>query len=107
MCLVQGLDTPAYSVPGIQEWLLILPIFNRLYTSVIPWDPENKPLEVSWSTDMSPTTILRPRSRLLRVAARVPGVVGCTRGGGMRVGREEGYTGYYPPPSQDPYFIIF
>ena len=52
---VQGLDTPAYLMPGIKEWLLILPTVGRLYTSVIPWNPENKASKVSWATDMSPT----------------------------------------------------
>ena len=48
------MDTPAYLKPGISKWLLILPIFDRLYTSVIVWNPENTALKVSWATDMSP-----------------------------------------------------
>ena len=39
------------------KWLLILPIYLRLYTSVIPLDPEICLAKVSWSTDLSPTTI--------------------------------------------------
>ena len=55
---VQGLDTPAYLVPGIRNWLLILPILTRLYTSVKPLMSEIWASKVSWWTDLSPTTIL-------------------------------------------------
>ena len=48
---VQGLDTPAYLVLGITKWLIILPIPNRLYTSVIPKNPEKWTPKVSWWTD--------------------------------------------------------
>ena len=51
------MDTPAYSVPGITKWLLILPILYRLYTSVIVLNPENYRHKESWPTDLSPTAI--------------------------------------------------
>ena len=95
------MDTPAYLVPGICKWLLILPILIRLYTSVIPLDPEKWVNEESCPTDMSPTAIFYRCSRLLRVAARVPGggrgVPGVWDRGTGREGRE-GYTGTHPVP---------
>ena len=70
-------------------------------------DPENKGLEVSWSTDMSPTTIfslgtvpVQPTS-----AASGPGV-GCTRGGDGWMGGE-GYTGTTQHPPRTPILVIF
>ena len=36
-----------------------------------------------------------------------PWVEGCTRGGGMRVGWEGGYTGTQPDPPRTPYLVIF
>ena len=75
------MDTPAYLVPGITEWLIILPILNRLYTSVIVWNPGKCGLKVSCTTDMSPTTILSAcLSPLVALVARTGGE-GCTRGG--------------------------
>ena len=104
---VQGLDSPAYLVPGIEEWLLILPILTRLYTSVIPWNPEIWSSKVSWWTDLSPTTIFTSGTPpCTRVAVDDAGVEGCTRGGAGWVGRE-GYTGYYQIPLRDPYSVIF
>ena len=79
---VQGLDTPACSFPGMREWLLILPIFSRLYTSVIPRNPEINDLKVSWSTDLSPTAMFDPpdSARMSHgdtsAGEGVPGVVG-------------------------------
>ena len=89
-------------MPGICKWLDILPILYRLYTSVIPLNLENTRLKVSWPTDMSPTACFSPRSRLLRVAARVPVGEGVYPGYGTGWGTGRDYTGYYPAPSQDP-----
>ena len=52
------MDTAAYSLPGMRKWLLGFPAAARLYTSVIPKNPEKWSLKVSWPTDLSPTTIL-------------------------------------------------
>ena len=100
---VQGLDSAAYLMPGIRKWLLILSIFDRLYTSVIPRKPENNGPEVSWPTDLSPTTTfslaaLPVVGAWTSVAAAAGG--GCTRGIGRLGGREGYYTGY--PPSTVP-----
>ena len=80
---------------------------SRLYTSVIPPNPEKCGPKVSWSTDMSPTTSFSlaalpvyPLTGLAVLSLVYPGW-------GMRVGTWEGYTGYYPPSSQDPYLVIF
>ena len=89
------MDTPAYLFPGIPEWLIILPILIRLYTSVIPSNPENKGPEVSCPTDMSPTTIfslVHGGPSHSRVSS---GVGGCTRGGGDWW-VPGGYTGVLP-----------
>ena len=56
------MDTAAYLVPGIRKWLLGLPAILRLYTSVIPRNPEKWHYKESWSTDLSPTTILLSRT---------------------------------------------
>ena len=70
-------------------------------------NPEIWASKVSYSTDLSPTTIFtlghRPCSSDTEpeLAGR-----GCTRGGADWVGRE-GYTGYPPVPSQDPHITIF
>ena len=77
---VQGLDRPAYLMPGITKWLIILSILSRLYTSVIPLDREIWATKVSWATDMSPTTSFSLRHRGAAVASAavrwggVPGV---------------------------------
>ena len=100
------MDTPAYLFPEMTKWLLILSILARLYTSVIPRNPENNVLEVSWATDMSPTA-------LFALATCPCGsdtepelyLRGCTRGGDLRVGRE-GYTGTPPVRLQDPYLTL-
>ena len=63
MTSVQGLDTPAYSVPGIKLWSLGLPAIRRLYTSVIVLMSEKWALKESRSTDLSPTTIFTQRQQ--------------------------------------------
>ena len=89
------------------EWLLILPILHRLYTSVIPLDPENIGPQVSWSTDMSPTTLFLVAEHC-RLHDRGAGYgEGCTRGSAWLGGCLEGYTGTHPGPSQDQIFSIF
>ena len=55
---VQRLDTPAYLFCRITLWSLGLPATDRLYTSVISWNPEKCTYKESWSTDMSPTAYL-------------------------------------------------
>ena len=112
MGAVQGLDSAAYSFPGICLWLLILPILNRLYTSVITRNPENNTSKVSCATDMSPTTLFTPRDCPVH-RCTVPG--GTARWGGgvpgvgypgwvAGVGGWVGYTGVLPGPSQIPIF---
>ena len=85
--------------------MFILPILNRLYTSVITLNPEISGLKVSWPTDMSPTTIFSlgtdrwVTARMSTGGGRgVPGVWDV-------VGAWEGYTGTPPAPSQDPYLV--
>ena len=80
---VQGLDTPAYLFPRMKEWLLILSIFYRLYTSVIPLVSEIWALKVSCATRLSPTTIfsqravpVHPCSQPGHASGGVPGVEG-------------------------------
>ena len=104
---VQGLDTAAYSLPRMKEWLLILPILSRLYTSVIPWNPEINGLEVSWSTDMSPTTIFLESGHPRIYIRTSTGGAGVYPGWWRTVGAWEGYTGYYPPAILGPIFSIF
>ena len=97
------MDTPAYLVPGIVNWLLILPISDRLYTSVKPWNPEKCTSKVSCATDLSPTTILYPwLGTLVALVARpggegVPGVVGTGgwSGGAIPVPRPSNNPGPY------------
>ena len=90
---------PAYSVPGMKEWLLILPAYTRLYTSVIPWNLEKWTPKVSCSTDLSPTAcfdLADPCTEMYTCGSGgrgVPGVVGRTGGAGR------GYTGYPTRPS--------
>ena len=104
---VQGLDTPAYSKPGIAFRPYLLSILNRLYTSVIPLMSEKLALKESWSTDMSPTAhCWALQSACTRVAV--------VRWGGVypgwvwdRVGAGGGYTGTQPGQSQDPIFSIY
>ena len=101
------MDTPAYLFPEIWKWLLILPILNRLYTSVIVLDPENNGPEVSWSTDLSPTTTLWLGADRWHTACMSTwwgrGVPGVWDGWGPE--------GAIPVPSphhpQDPYLDIF
>ena len=104
---VQGLDSPAYLVPGMSKWLLILLISTRLYTSVIVLNPENRLSKESCPTDMSPTAILHPRDRHCTTRS-MPGPrwEGCTRGMGLG-GCRRGYTGTQSHQSQDPYLVIF
>ena len=111
MCPVQGLDSPAYLFPGIREWLLILSILTRLYTSVNLRNPENNRLKVSWATDMSPTALFTSRDCMPRPGTAVTVMQGCTRGG------EDGWVpggcweGAIPGTTQHPpiypYLVIF
>ena len=91
------MDTPAYLFPEMKEWLLILPISYRLYTSVIVLNPEKCLTKETWSTDMSPTTIFywRQHPRGSTDVMCTTGMVGegCTRGMGMRVGPGGLYRG--------------
>ena len=100
---VQGLDTPAYLLPRIREWLLILPISDRLYTSVNPLDPEIHRLKESWPTDLSPTALFDSRDTP-RGSTDVMGPTGmvgegCTRGSGDegRLGGLYRVLPRYPP----------
>ena len=89
------------------EWLLILPILDRLYTSVIPLNPENRLLKVSWSTDLSPTALLGTADPCTEMytCGGVGGGVYPGWGYGRVAGRAIPVP--HPQPSQDPYFIIF
>ena len=62
MGLVQGLDSPAYLLPGIWFWSLGLPAVRRLYTSVIVRNPEKCRYKESWPTDLSPTALFSLRA---------------------------------------------
>ena len=71
--------------------MLILPVSHRLYTSVIPWNLEIWADKESWSTDLSPTTILLCVSMTVsaehaagRAGRGVPGV-GTGRVGGRAI----------------------
>ena len=68
---------------------------------------ENKGLQVSWATDLSPTALFSPwsaagctRLPVLGVGGGVPGVWGL-------VGGLEGYTGTPPTAIPGPIFSIF
>ena len=101
------MDTAAYLFPGMKEWLLVLPAKPRLYTSVIPLDPEISALKESWATDMSPTALY------LASACPCGSVPGSELGGRVYPGSGTGwvpegcYTGYPARPSQTPIFSIF
>ena len=98
------MDTPAYLLPGMKNSPYLSSILNRLYTSVIVLNPENNALEVSWSTDMSPTTIFNLAYRTARVAGSCGrggrGVPGVWDEGGYR----EGLYRVLPGPSHGPIF---
>ena len=64
-------------MPGITKWLIILPILDRLYTSVNLRNPEIWALKESWSTDLSPrhfTAGPTPRVHRTACTARPAGV---------------------------------
>ena len=74
----------------------------RLYTSVIPENPEKWLSKESWATDMSPTTIFTlPDTATARAGSHalggggVPGVVGWWEAGWVPGGV---LPGYYPGP---------
>ena len=98
---VQGLDTRAYLVPGIREWLIILSILHRLYTSVIPWNLEKRLPKESCPTDMSPTTILLLCAST--VQQQYSAEAACAGGGVPGVVGGPGWAGrvYYPGTAQD------
>ena len=70
-------------------------------------NPEIWPSKVSCATDLSPTTIFTLPALPLHAPVAMPGAVGGVPGVGMWVGTREGYTGYYPGPSQTPELVIF
>ena len=91
----------------MKKWLLILPTILRLYTSVIPRNPEKWTHKGSWSTDLSPTTIFTPGC-----SPRVPGYMywGGWRGVPGVVGYWvgwRGYTGTHQYPVPGPILVIF
>ena len=93
------------------KWLLILPVSIRLYTSVIPWNPEIRTDKESWSTDMSPTTLFTPWDDPCTRGWTCPASVvgeGVYPGWWVWVGGREGAIPVpYPQPSRDPYLVIF
>ena len=100
------MDTPAYLKPGMKEWLLGLPATARLYTSVIPWNPEKCTYKVSCPTDMSPTAILTPRGCMPGTCTAVTWAGEVYPGYGMTGGPGRAIPGTHPVPSQDPYLHI-
>ena len=85
----------------------LLWILTRLYTSVIVLNAEKYGPEVSWSTDMSPTTYFSlgydPCGSVASQALPVGVAGGCTRGGaGLGTGRV--LYRVLPSPSQIPVF---
>ena len=104
------MDTPAYLVPGIRNLAYLLPIPDRLYTSVISLMSEKWTDKESWSTDLSPTTIFSPGTdRCTAVPCReVPlgeaGVYPGWWGAGWVPGGV--IPGTQPDQSQDPIFSI-
>ena len=97
------MDSAAYLFPGMEKWLLILPVLVRLYTSVIPLDPENNGLEVSWATDLSPTTIFYETCQGAAVASAAVAGEGVPGVGYGWVGWEGAIPGTTRLPSRDPY----
>ena len=67
----------------MREWLLILSIPTRLYTSVIPGNPENNGLQVSWATDLSPTALFTLAALPLHAPVAMPGAGRGVPGVGM------------------------
>ena len=104
---VQGLDRPAYSFPGMKEWLLGLPILSRLYTSVIVPESEKWPSKETWPTDMSPTAYLLLAAAVPVAVAWSMAVGRCTRGGGDEGGSEGCTTRVLPSTLPVPIFNIF
>ena len=104
---VQGLDTPAYSVPGMENSAYLLSIPTRLYTSVIVLKCEKCPSKVSCPTDMSPTTMFYPRVTACGTPRTGVGQGGVYPGwGGGRV-REGAIPGTQDHPPRYPYSTIF
>ena len=98
------MDTPAYLLPGIKKWSLGFPAVARLYTSVIPKNPEKRADKESWATDLSPTTLLLCHDWVRQCSEQRRHGGRCTRGGWGPGGWPGGLYRYPGPPSHIPIF---